>query len=457
MSVPLREARSPLVAFGNGYGDHLINLPALRALAWGFGGRMRLLCHPGARRNFFADLPVRSTHEYLFRSHTTAIDELELPEWDALIWLNPWTSPMLDEMLERTPPGRSVGLFSRFAHAVPRDFSKNSGDLAFDVAQVVFPEARFEHYDQPPLLPRRACKWAHDIRRRLPAGRRLLVVHADTGEEKRWPVERFRAVLDAVLTRRPEILVMVVGMEDLGLEHGSHADRILLALGLPMAHAVALVSQADLFLGIDSCFLHAADSFRVPGVGLFGVTNPREFGFRLGGISRHVEANGMEAISVPSVLEALAEVEQEAAARCPVPRAPEARNHPEIVRDLRRQHIYTRLEHGRRFTWRISRLWREAEGLPVLDLALDAFDFDQTVWFEPGESPTVRKVAHHLQRVLETNAEYPVILSPNGEVMDGWHRLAKAWMEGRETVPGVRLLRDPVPDLVEDLDSGGSL
>jgi hypothetical protein len=38
--------------------------------------------------------------------------------------------------------------------------------------------------------------------------------------------------------------------------------------------------------------------------------------------------------------------------------------------------------------------------------------------------------------------------------MDGWHRLVKAWVDGRQSVPGIRLPRDPVPDLVEELDVG---
>src|ERR1700682_4778398 len=53
---------SPTALIVNGIGDHLIALPALRALASMMQGRLRLLCLPGARELFFSDLALAAVH-----------------------------------------------------------------------------------------------------------------------------------------------------------------------------------------------------------------------------------------------------------------------------------------------------------------------------------------------------------------------------------------------------------
>jgi hypothetical protein len=38
---------------------------------------------------------------------------------------------------------------------------------------------------------------------------------------------------------------------------------------------------------------------------------------------------------------------------------------------------------------------------------------------------------------------YPIILSPSGEVLDGWHRICKAFLQGVEEVEAVQLIAMP--------------
>ena len=44
---------------------------------------------------------------------------------------------------------------------------------------------------------------------------------------------------------------------------------------------------------------------------------------------------------------------------------------------------------------------------------------------------------------------YPIILSADGHVMDGMHRIAKAWMLGQRTITAVQFERDPPPDTAD--------
>lgn len=77
-------------------------------------------------------------------------------------------------------------------------------------------------------------------------------------------------------------------------------------------------------------------------------------------------------------------------------------------------------------------------------------------WFGNNiEQITWRSIIEHLKLIQETDLSYPIILSAEGQVMDGMHRVAKALLEGRETIEAVQFDEDPKPDyedvLPEDL------
>jgi hypothetical protein len=60
----------------------------------------------------------------------------------------------------------------------------------------------------------------------------------------------------------------------------------------------------------------------------------------------------------------------------------------------------------------------------------DVREFDENCWFGSGNPPTCRAVAQHVQRIWEADLAYPIILSANGGLMDGGHRIARAWLNG---------------------------
>ncbi len=60
--------------------------------------------------------------------------------------------------------------------------------------------------------------------------------------------------------------------------------------------------------------------------------------------------------------------------------------------------------------------------------------------------PTCRAVVEHLQRIEAADLADPIILSPDGYVIDGMHRVAKAFLAGRASIPAVRLGEYPEPD-----------
>jgi hypothetical protein len=68
-------------------------------------------------------------------------------------------------------------------------------------------------------------------------------------------------------------------------------------------------------------------------------------------------------------------------------------------------------------------------------------------WFH-GKGPTCRAVAEHARRIIAADLSHPVILAADGSLMDGGHRIAKAYLLGHETIQARRFVTDPEPDWI---------
>jgi hypothetical protein len=109
------------------------------------------------------------------------------------------------------------------------------------------------------------------------------------------------------------------------------------------------------------------------------------------------------------------------------------------------------LKNGQRHTWCVSRLWALSNDLPRFEYDVSRFQgFDQDWWFCSVHVPTIRRVLEHMQRIEASDLTYPILLSETGVVMDGVHRICKAYLEGRETITAVQFSENPPPDTIED-------
>ena len=79
-------------------------------------------------------------------------------------------------------------------------------------------------------------------------------------------------------------------------------------------------------------------------------------------------------------------------------------------------------------------------------------EIDQTYWFgDKHDKPTCRAIVGHMRLIKETDINYPIILSSDGRLMDGMHRVAKALLEGQKTIEVVQFSQDPEPDYIDVL------
>jgi hypothetical protein len=58
-------------------------------------------------------------------------------------------------------------------------------------------------------------------------------------------------------------------------------------------------------------------------------------------------------------------------------------------------------------------------------------------------------MAFHMRRALDVDTNYPVILSQEGFIMDGWHRVLRALIDGKATIKAVRFQKTPPHDYLE--------
>ena len=90
----------------------------------------------------------------------------------------------------------------------------------------------------------------------------------------------------------------------------------------------------------------------------------------------------------------------------------------------------------------MQQLWEMAAGLPVKKVRVSELNaLNDVRWFSErmNKLPTCRAVAEHARNIYEVDFRFPIILSPSGVVLDGMHRLCKAYLQGLEEIDAVQL------------------
>lgn len=97
--------------------------------------------------------------------------------------------------------------------------------------------------------------------------------------------------------------------------------------------------------------------------------------------------------------------------------------------------------------WDVDRLILLSEGPPIEQVAIWSIEeIDSIYWFDATERPTVRKIVEHVRLIQEVDISHPILLGPDGGVMDGMHRIARALLEGRDAIAARRLPELPEAD-----------
>jgi hypothetical protein len=116
---------------------------------------------------------------------------------------------------------------------------------------------------------------------------------------------------------------------------------------------------------------------------------------------------------------------------------------------VRKQYHFRASPKGLR-AWDVDRLVELAKDLPRQRIPLrEIREIDEAYWSNEGtKALTCRDVVEHAQLMLACDFTFPIILSSDGRVMDGMHRVCKAFLLGRRDIEAVRFTQDPAPDYV---------
>ncbi len=100
--------------------------------------------------------------------------------------------------------------------------------------------------------------------------------------------------------------------------------------------------------------------------------------------------------------------------------------------------------------WDVRRLVELSRDFPVERVPLSAIaELDEPYWAgEESKKLTCRDIIDHARLMHDCDLAFPVILSSDGRLMDGMHRICKALFEGRSEIEAVRFVEDPEPDYI---------
>ena len=114
---------------------------------------------------------------------------------------------------------------------------------------------------------------------------------------------------------------------------------------------------------------------------------------------------------------------------------------------MRKQYHLRKSDQGLQ-AWDVDSLIRLTANLEVIELPLsDILELDEPYWYDSeGHKPTCKSIAEHIRLVQATDLAYPIIICPAGRVMDGMHRVVKAFLEERKFLLAYRLPSLPTPD-----------
>lgn len=114
---------------------------------------------------------------------------------------------------------------------------------------------------------------------------------------------------------------------------------------------------------------------------------------------------------------------------------------------MRKQYYFQTSDQGL-LAWDVDRLVALTKHLPRLQVQLTNIRELDEAFHSDNEPSTWRAIVEHVRLMNKADLNFPIILSAEGRVMDGMHRVAKAVLLGHTTIEAVQFAHDPEPDYV---------
>ncbi len=303
-----------LVLHPGALGDIILSLPALRLLRERMPGAQFTLAGNSdflpAVATGIADeiLPLSSIplHRLYTEDALTRDDELFWKSYDHIVAWTGFGNELFESNLRRLNPGAAIATWrpcDRETRHVSRIFVDTLKPLLHGVSTVPPPDIAV-----PSRKREEAEVWlrAHGLQ----SGAVLVAVSPGAGNlQKRWPTERYRAVVTALAADAANHVVVIEGPAEpaIGALVAGPLPKanVTVAACLDLSLLAAILSRCHHFLGNDSGISHLAAGVGVGSVVLFGPTSPELWAPQ--GLNVEVIRNtSLEDIATGTVLGAIA-------------------------------------------------------------------------------------------------------------------------------------------------------
>jgi Glycosyltransferase family 9 (heptosyltransferase) len=273
-----------VVTIRNGLGDAVLALPLIRFIA-SLCGYDRLLIW--GRRSYaetvfeeFSNIFLPVNDGWLSESTSESQTEItqlrrRIPEQARVAWVSLNSYSMVASEMRAIAVIRPHKVW-RYHPAVWRDAGGPLIRRSDQYFRVIGESHMNMEFDMKPSLDTGALREGEYYRNLgKHSSRGLLVIHTEASKaDKRWPLNYWELLINDL---RDRFQVVAVGHADQDIYS---VESIVRPESRRWLTQVGIVSAADLFIGIDSCFAHVADSFYVPGCVLFGPTSINQWGPR---------------------------------------------------------------------------------------------------------------------------------------------------------------------------------
>ena len=117
---------------------------------------------------------------------------------------------------------------------------------------------------------------------------------------------------------------------------------------------------------------------------------------------------------------------------------------------LRKQYYFRPSKNGYA-AWDVDKLILLSKDLAVQQVPISTIkELDEPHWYGgEGDVATCRSIVAHIRLIQEADLSYPIILSAEGRVMDGMHRVSKASLQEQQTIAAVQFAETPKPDYID--------
>lgn len=115
-----------------------------------------------------------------------------------------------------------------------------------------------------------------------------------------------------------------------------------------------------------------------------------------------------------------------------------------------RKQYHSKKVNGDIFIWDVDNLISKSSTLAIFEIKLSEIkEFEENYWYlNENDTPTCKSIVKHFELVKKCNLDYPIILSDDGTLMDGMHRVCKAHLNKQESINAVQFPKTPKPDFI---------